>query len=308
MVDVSRTLWHHLPAIALESEKLRAVIVPALGAKIVSLYDKAHQREWLAPAMRPVKQTAYGADFVSQDMSGWDEMLPTIDACDWDGAHLPDHGEVWSVPWQLESDQEALVLSVTGRVMPYRLTRSAVLLAPACLELRYTLTNTGQKTFPFLWAAHPQFLATPHTRIFLPAEVTHVVNIIDGDSQWGEAGNTVAWPKALSADGQVWRLDHVRPVDNRTCRKFYLPPDQPVAWAALVDEKLGCRVQLSWSPVDTPYLGVWVDEGRHNAVPVAALEPSNGYYDSLVRAVQNRRAPVLEPGQAASWALQVSTD
>jgi len=94
MTEILKTTWHNFPAIALESESMRVVIVPDLGAKIVSLFDRTHQREWLTPPMRPVEQTVYGADFVSQDMSGWDEMLPTIVACDWEGAHIPDHGEV----------------------------------------------------------------------------------------------------------------------------------------------------------------------------------------------------------------------
>ena len=78
MARISKTVWHNFPACALENEALRVVIVPDLGAKIVSLYDKTHQREWLVPPIRPVRQTAYGDDFVSQDMCGWDEMMPTI--------------------------------------------------------------------------------------------------------------------------------------------------------------------------------------------------------------------------------------
>jgi len=305
MAKISKSTWHTFPAFRLESELVRLVIVPDLGAKIVSLYDKARQREWLVPPMRPLVHTAYGAEFVSQDMSGWDEMLPTIDACLWEGAHLPDHGEVWSIPWQLESAEEALVLSVTGRAMPYRFTRAAELVAPNCLELRYTLTNEGQSAFPYLWAAHPQFLADAHTRIFFPPEVKQVINIIDGDPLWGLAGSLWDWPEALSAEGQAWRLDRVRPVENHTCRKFYLPPDEPVAWAALVDEKLSCQLRMEWSPAETPYLGLWVDEGMYNSAPVAALEPTNGYYDSLERAVKNDRVFVLEAGKTASWTLRI---
>jgi hypothetical protein len=232
MANLSKSTWHTFPALTLESELVRLILVPDLGAKIVSLYDKTHQREWLVPPMRPLKQTEYGANFVSQDMSGWDEMLPTIDACVWESTHLPDHGEVWSIPWQLESAHPALVLSVTGRAMPYRFTRSAGLITPDCLELRYTLTNDGASAFPYLWAPHPQFSTDAHTRILLPSEVKRVVNIIDGDPVWGQAGNVWDWPESKSADGQIWRLDRVRSAENHTCRKFYIQPDEPIAWAA----------------------------------------------------------------------------
>ena len=175
MAEISGTNWHNFPAWILENDKIRVVIVPELGAKIVSLFDKVYSHEWLVPPMRPLKQTSYGADFVSQDMSGWDEMMPTIVACDWEGVHLPDHGEVWSIPWALESTVDALVLSVMGVAMPYRFTRTAALLEPNCLELRYSLTNTGKTACPYLWTAHPQFAANAQTRIILPPDVTQMV-------------------------------------------------------------------------------------------------------------------------------------
>jgi galactose mutarotase-like enzyme len=305
MVEILKTTWHGFPALALESEAMRVVIVPGLGAKIVSLYDKAYQREWLVPPMRAVKQTTYGADFVSQDMSGWDEMLPTIVPCDWNGAHLPDHGEVWSIPWELESVEGAVVLSVAGVAMSYRFTRSAALVEPHCLELKYILTNTGKKSFPFLWAAHPQFAVDSNTRIVLPPEVMHIVNVIDLDPIWGKAGEVCDWPKATSREGRTWYLDRIGSVEHHTCRKFYIPPEQAVSWAALVDENLGRGLRLDWSPSAAPYLGLWVDEGMYNSVPVAALEPSSGYYDSLETAIRNQRVNTFESEQEQNWAIRI---
>jgi hypothetical protein len=93
---------------------------------------------------------------------------------------------------------------------------------------------------------------------------------------------------------------------NHTCRKFYLPPEKTAAWAALIDEKLPCQMRLDWSPVETPYLGLWVDEGAYNTAPVAAPEPSNSYYDSLELALSNRRTVWLKVGETARWELRIS--
>jgi len=302
---LSKTTWHNISAFTLESEAIQVIIVPYLGAKIVSLYDKLQDREWLVPPIRTVKQTTYGAVFVDQDMCGWDEMLPTIDACVWEGMHLPDHGEVWSVPWRLVSLEDGLTLSVDGRSFPYHFVRSASLRAPNLLELRYSLTNTGLKELPYLWAAHPQFAADEHTRILLPADVTQVVNAIDDHPVLGKIGEKCAWPKAALGNGQVLQLDRVGPVEKHTCRKIYLLPQQPIGWAALVDENLNCQLRLEWPSDFAPYLGVWIDEGMHNTAPVAALEPSNGYYDSLEGAVHNQMITWLMPKQEISWSMQV---
>lgn len=306
MTDLSKTTWHNFPAFTLESEAMRVMIVPDLGAKIVSLYDKTHGREWLVPPIRPVQQTVYGATFVEQDMSGWDEMMPTIIACEWEGAYLPDHGEVWSIPWKLASMDGGLTQSVDGVSYPYHFVRCASLVAPDTLELRYSLTNTGPKGLPYMWTAHPQFLMDENTRIVFPAEVTQVVNVIEDDPVWGKAGELCSWPEAVSSTGEVWRLDRVRSVNHHTCRKIYTLPEQPVSWAALMDEKRSCQLRLDWPSDFAPYLGLWIDEGTYNTVPVAALEPSNGYYDSLERAVQNQRILSLQPEQEVSWAIQVS--
>ena len=303
MAEISKTHWHNFIAWKLENEVIRIVVVPDLGAKIVSLFDKVHSYEWLVPPMRPLKQTSYGADFVSQDMSGWDEMLPTIVACDWEGAHLPDHGEVWSIPWSLESAADALVLSVMGVAMSYRFSRSAALLEPNCLELHYSLTNTGKTACPYLWTAHPQFTADPQTRIILPPEVTQMVNVIESDPNWGKSGDTHLWPEAIAANGDTQRLDRVAPVETHSCRKFYVMPEQPARWVGLANERLGCQLFMEWMPDEIPYLGLWVDEGKYNAVPVAAPEPSNGYYDSLERAVSNHKVMILEPGETRDWML-----
>lgn len=305
MDEVIHSTWHSFPALSLESEQMRVVIVPELGAKIVSLFDKAHGQEWLAPPMRPLQQTTYGADFVSQDMSGWDEMLPTIVACNYQDALLPDHGEIWSIPWQVQQTSEAAVLSVSGRTLPYRLTRSAELVAPDCLELHYTLAHTGEKPFPYLYAAHPQFVADEQTCLILPPQVTEMVNVIADDPAWGLSGRRYAWPQALDRHGHPWRLDRVRSVDNHTCRKFYIPPESPVAWAALLHEGKGCQLRVEWSAAELPYLGLWVDEGVYNNLPVAAFEPSNAYYDSLLWALENGRVPMLQPGQEHHWQIRL---
>ena len=120
---ISQTNWRGLDAWVLENEILRTIVVPELGAKLVSLLDKRSQREWLVdPGERPFQKVAYGAPFEKQDMSGWDDMFPTISACEYPGpgekhgVALPDHGEVWSLPWTVtQACSDRLALSVEGK-------------------------------------------------------------------------------------------------------------------------------------------------------------------------------------------------
>ena len=311
MTRIFPTEWHTQPAWALEDEAARVVIVPSLGAKIVSLYDKRLGFEWLVGPQRPLKPVIYGSSFIAQDMSGWDEMFPTINAClypapgEYAGASLPDHGEVWCLPWQVESQEHgSLVMRVDGVALPYRLRRRLALVSPGVLLLEYQLENTGSAPFDFLWAAHPQFVAGEQTTIVLPESAKQVVNVLPSET-WGESGEHYPWPHPRSKDGRLWELERIRSADHRDCRKFYLPPEAPLAWAAVVNQRLGCSLRMEWSPDALPYLGIWVDEGTYNPQSVVALEPSNGYYDSLETAIHNRRVGRIAPGSQQAWSLVV---
>ncbi len=309
-MSISQTTWHELPAWALDTPALRVVTVPELGAKIVSIFDKKAGHEWLIPpGSRPPKPITYGAVFVDQDMSGWDEMFPTINACAYPaagpyaGARLPDHGEVWALPWDLiRADAGVLELGVNGRALPYRLTRAMTLSDDHTLRLSYAVINTGDAPFFGLWAAHPQFCVTPQTRIQLP--VQQVVNVTD-IPEWGAPGQLFDWPQATTQHGEPRSIDAVAPATAHRCRKFYTLPDQPVAWSGLHETPTGPWLRLAWDTAQVPYLGIWVDEGMFNAVPTAALEPATGYYDSLAGAYANRRVPLLNPGQPVTWEMTV---
>lgn len=316
MSDAARTyetLWLGQAALALETASLRFVTVPGMGAKIVSLFDRRANREWLLPPInRGFQPVPYGAPFVEQDMSGWDEMFPTIGACHYplDGRYqnsaLPDHGEVWAIPWHIEDvTTNSIRLSVMGRALPYRLTRTVQVLSDQQrIRLAFEVINTGEVPLVALWAAHPQFVVDENTRIKLPESVQRVINVHQ-TRDWGTVGQAYPWSEAEADDGQWHRLDCIGAADRHNCRKFYLPPDQPVSWAALQQGDDGDWIRLSWDADSVPYLGIWVDEGMYNAAPTAALEPATGYYDKLDLAWQNKRVMHLPPNEPVRWYLDI---
>jgi galactose mutarotase-like enzyme len=312
-VLVRASTWRGVPAWLLESTALRVVLLPGLGAKIVSIFDRRAGYEWLVgPGSRPLRPVSYAAVFVDQDMSGWDEMFPTIDACSYPvegaygGRQLPDHGEAWTLCWETDrADHGCVTMSSRGKALPYRLERTVSFMEVDRLKLSYILTNLGEQPFIYLWAAHPQFTGLASARVVLPPEVCQVVNVMN-HPVWGAPGTRYTWPEATTPDGTTWRLDHCRPVTHHACRKFYIPPETPIGWAGIEDPQSGCSIHLEWDPLQVPYLGIWVDEGVYNTAPTIALEPSTAYYDSLALAYQLGLYPVLAPGEHREWSLTVS--
>ena len=312
-ITVRPIRWQGCDAWALESAQLRVVTIPALGAKVVSLLDKRSGREWLAgPGDRPLRAIAYGASFQEQDVSGWDEMFPTIVACAYPGAGgahgvvLPDHGEVWALPWQVEqADEDRLTLSVAGRALPYRLTRTLTCRTPDTLDLHYRLTNLGQDAMPYIWAAHPLFACGAAAEIVLPPEVRAVCNTLPASWGWGEPESEFDWPVARDAEGRAVRLDRVGAPTLQRGRKFFAPPATRPNWPALVRRPAGDWLHLAWDAALVPYLGLWVDEGVLSQESIAAPEPTTGFYDSLAVAWAKQEVTVVEAGATQAWTLSV---
>lgn len=55
-----------------------------------------------------------------------------------------------------------------------------------------------------------------------------------------------------------------------------------------------------------PYLGFWCTAGWFRGDVNCALEPSNGYYDSVATAQSRRACPILEPGAAMDFSLELA--
>ena len=309
---LTETEWHNFPAWTLEDEAIAVTFLPQKGGKICSLIDKRKRREWLiGPGNRPLKPVPYGAVFTQQEMCGWDEMFPTIDACRIASSGmlkrvlLPDHGEVWTMEWDVEEGTEnSFRLGVDGKAFPYHLCRQARLTRRGGLELAYTVTNMGTVPFPYLWTAHPQFACTEETVIDLPANVVSVYNAMDMP-QWGPRGTIYPWPNATRLDGQPQALNRIRSANFQECHKFYVLPDVIVSWAMLTDLSADARLLLEWN-APIRYLGILVDEGVFNPEAVAALEPSTGFYDDLERAYQSGRATILKPRETHTWQITLS--
>ncbi len=310
-MSLSQTSWHNFAAWALENENLRIVIVPQLGGKLASVFDKRTRREWLVgPTLRPLRPASYGARFVDYDVSGWDEMFPTIDACEvmvnGQSVSLPDHGELWSIPWTREpGSPNELKLSAQGKGFPYCLSRNAKLSAPDTLLFEYEITNPGNGPLPYLWAAHPLFSGHPDTTMIFPASVKEVF-VVFGGKQWSAAPKSRdTWPNSSAAGGTLHRLDRVGPVDLHDCRKFYAAPETPISWAGMRDESTGNWLRLDWSVDRVPYLGIWIDEGTYCTEPVMALEPATGFYDSLAIASELGKHSLLPPQSSHRWQVSI---
>lgn len=292
----SRQGW---PSVVTETPRARVEIVPDLGGKIVSMYDKAAGKEWLVDSgSRPLKRVPYGSSFVQADMSGWDECFPTVDACRYPGAEhlaLPDHGELWSVPWTWAAEGGEIRMRAQGTVWPYTFSRTLRWLDEAALRLSYRVDNHADEPLKFVWVAHPQFAIDEPTGIEAPPAMDRWLCVF-GTGAFAQ-GREYAWRET--------GMDALANAVTGHARKFYHCGPVPQGRVSLAGLASGARLTCSFPKEAVPWLGIWIDEGLFNDRPVCALEPAVGYCDRPDLADARGTAGVVPPRGAAGWHLDL---
>src|SRR5215218_7133923 len=123
--------WQDHEAIVLERGHVRLVVVPSMGARVVSLVDRRSDREWLVqgtPAAPGADWASDDAVFGGEEAFGWDECLPTVSPCpdplDPGGGLLRDHGDQWGRDTEVTRDGDAVSATWASSRWPYTFRRS----------------------------------------------------------------------------------------------------------------------------------------------------------------------------------------
>jgi galactose mutarotase-like enzyme len=300
--------------VTLSNGVIRVEVLPELGGKLVSLCLLDGNHEFLLrPPEREYRRAAYGAVFEDYDTSGFDECFPTVAECvypnePFGGMRLPDHGELWSIPWQVETSSHGLTLKASGTRMDYTFRKRLRLEGPDVV-IEYELKNRSDHEFRYLWSAHPLLSVSPGAEIVLPAEVSSVqVNWSLGD-RLGRLGEECAWPITQLPNGGIDELHRMKMPETGTADKLFTPPLRH-GYCALYDRPRGHSIAFLFDPLKVPYVGLWLCQGgwpqsRTAKHYTAALEPCSGRPDSLAEAIAHDDCPRITAGGAAQWDLRL---
>jgi galactose mutarotase-like enzyme len=265
--------------IVLEAPGITVTMLEEHGGKITSIVDAASGREWLESPAQPLGGLADSTvPYDAGDMCGWDEMVPTIERCDYPGtaSSLPDHGELWSKSWEVSArTPTSATTEVAGDALPYRFERT-LSVSPSALHVEYSLTTESDDDLQLLWAAHPLFAAWPGTRLVLD-------------------------PGEFESD--VFDTSVAEDLAEGSSRKLFAKVRTASCTARLLDEA-GPTLALRWRRAEAPYVGLWLDHCEYSRHPVIAIEPTNGFADSLSEAGASL-AWTVSARQPRRWSLDV---
>jgi hypothetical protein len=299
-------------AIVIETEQMRAVFLPGIGAKLSSLIYKPLNYELLV--QRPGKQyllQPFDGDYVAGECSGLDDMFPTIDACyydrfPWAGTRMADHGEVWSLPWEMAVEQDQLLFSVNGVRFPYRLEKRVQFTQPNILQLSYRVTNLSSFDFDFLWSAHPMFNLEEGAELVLPQGVKSIVCTMDIPGKLGSYGDEFLWPVCTLLDGSQRDLRTMRPKSARDAYKYFLKEKLPEGWCGIKYHHSNFSLVLSFPVERVPYLGVLPNEGGWQDLYNLFLEPCTSPFDRPDAARYRGQGMTLKGGAVYEWHLNLT--
>lgn len=302
-----------LATLVLQGDRVRVVLVPALGARVVSLVDLATGCDWLVGGSPPAGGAALAAwaspaaVFDGSVAYGWDECLPTVAPCpdplDPAASPLRDHGDAWGRPAGVATAAGALVSTWDGRAWPWRLRREIRLDGPA-IEIEYLLENRGSARLPFLYAMHA-LLALPRGSRLEVADLSTVrVAAAPGYDLAGGLART-GWPRPGVG---ATRWDEVASASAGLAAKLYAGRDgdegEALPGRASVTAPDGSRLELAWDAAVLPALGIWLDDGGWppgDGRVQHALEPMSSPDDDLASAIARDRACVVDPGGRLTW-------
>jgi len=301
-----------LTRITLTDGAIRVAVLPQIGGKMTSLRRIVSGREFLLqPPERPYRLASYGARFEDYDTSGFDESLPTISDCEYPeeefkGVALPDHGELWSIPWQHEIRNGDLWLRASGTRLPYALTK-CVRIEHEAVVVSYELESLSDVPFRYLWSAHPLLNIESGCRIILPSDVSELLINSSHRNRLGTPGDKCGWP-VHGVNGSKIDLSTIG--SRSDCGADKLFTDRLAkGWCALHYPASDESICFRFNSNIVPHLGIWICQGGWPSGRAGhftmALEPCTSGYDSLAEAIRSGDCELLLPRATKRWELRI---
>jgi hypothetical protein len=251
---------------------MRVAVDRVHGGRWISLIGP-NGKEWLWRRSAPERDAVRpGGTFV--DAGGLEECYPTIGG-------VPDHGEVWSRPWQADGEG----LRVRGA--DFDLHRTISIDGDRLVSTYGLVAPAGRR---FVWAAHALLDLSTAARVEVPAGQPMTVDLPD-------RSEAAAWPWFGGTD-----ISALGPADG-TVMGIRLPN---LTTATVVDgeNRLTFTLEVDGQPAGIMLwrnLGGWPESGPYRSTGV---EPMIGHRANLANASSDE-AGMVPPSGELTWRLRL---
>ena len=301
--------------VAIESDRLRVTVDPAVGGAITAIEHLGLGRSVLGKVpWTPVRSPAppYAApdeqSWLPHYTGGWPILFPNGgDACEFEGVFHGFHGEASLAPWEVTKAGATLRLSRRFAAVPVEMDRELVVEGDV-LSIRERLVMRGVRPVKAMWGHHATFgsdlLAGPFEVQAAPCRAL-IDDRYDPPANPLRPGAEGRWPRLPGKDGAY---DLSRPEGKVAAQVYLLDFAQP--WLAIRRLDVSLAVALSWDATVFPCAWLWYELGATDDPPwfgkgrLIGLEPNSSWPGNGLADVARRRARLvtLQPGgELRSW-------
>lgn len=295
-------------AIEIENDFLRVIVIPELGGKIASIFRKDKEFELLFQNKEQFYQTPqlYSC-FQEFDASGFDDAFPTIDKSNVliNGKNIvyPDHGEIWTAKFNYKLENEKIILNYKSTILDYDYKKTIYLQGDRIIA-EYSIENLGETEFPCIWAMHCLINCEKDMQLFFPKGTDKVINVHES-KYLGEVSKVHSYPVTKDENGNNIHLDKVLDITSNNEEKYYVEGAVKEGKCGAYYPSKDVNYNVYFDKETLLYVGFWVTEGGFRGDYNCALEPTNGYYDSIDIASKEGKVLVLKPKETLKFKIEI---
>lgn len=295
-------------AVKIENEFLSIVVIPEIGGKIASIFRKDKSFELLFQNKEEVyKIPQIYASFEQFDAAGFDDAFPTIDksnvVINGRNVEYPDHGEIWSAKFNYKINNEKIILEYKSRILHYNYKKIIYLQGDRVI-VEYTIENYGQTEFPCIWAMHCLINCEKHMQLLFPEGTDKVINVHES-KYLGQVSKIHSYPVTKDISGNSMHLDKILDSSADNEEKYYVLGEVSNGKCGAYYPSKDVTYNVYFEKDKLPYVGFWVTEGGFRGDYNCAMEPTNGFYDSIDTASKENKILILKPGETLEFKIEI---
>lgn len=296
-MNISRTKINGIEVLNLENDYLKTRMALALGGKIISIFNKSLQKEFLWNNKNlKLNMLQPGDDYDSNFWGGIDELIPNDMEETIDSIPYPDHGELWTTPlaYAMKGDKIAVSGKLKLSGLYYRKEVYLDSKAPI-IHLGYKIKNETNVTRRFLWKLHAALAIEEGDRLLTDAKKASVV---DPDYSRFSDLNEFNWPVIEGVDASLI------PGKNNGMDFFYLYGIEN-SEMKFINTKNNHLFQYTYDKSIFPFQWYFASYGGFLNHYTAILEPCSSMPISVNSAIAAGNCMVLEPGRSVDTCVRI---
>lgn len=322
-------VYRGLKTMVIENEVIRVSLLMDQGTDIYQFVHKPTDTDFMFVSplgVRPhlnhmaTREATHGP-FSDHHEGGWQEVLPNGGrSCEYRGAQMGIHGEVWGVPWRwqiLEDSPEIVSVRMWVRTYrtPFLLEKTLTLRSGSgALEIDETLTNEGDSDIDLMWGHHPAFgspFLSEHCVINSGARKVVVDPNVPDDGRF-KALQEFTWPRGRGKAGNYIDVRKLVAPEEKLEDMLYLT-DLEDGWYSVTNRDTRVGFGMSFDTNVFKHIWYWISLCGNPDAPgwgrnyVMALEPFSSYPAILTECMKYNRQMKMKAGERVNtWMKAVA--